>query len=363
MSPFLMRLDHEWKNAGTVQERGEIDARRAGYLARIGSFEGAKTLVLELRKVFGTGRDGRVTIWIMVAEALIYHFEKIDPVALDRITRAQLLSRMINDHQLEAISSAWKAHIEFESSQFEQMFGSLRIAVTRAQQDNYEAHSRISNIIFKVAVWCGREEVAKIHFRNGREYALKIGDQAGIEALQHNRAAFRLARIRASNCLEQVGAGEFEQLRVEIETARSLQNLTGVKALSSYIDLCHARLLLLQGKYVEAVEALSYVRDSGPFPAGGVSPQLLDLDISYCLCAMDRLDEAQAFFKSSQDADILKIDPDERLVARWMQLQLARKSSLFGVLSTSTDLFDEAVLEYKKLMNSLQVGLDALDSF
>ena len=286
MSPFLLRLAHEWENARTVHERGEIEARRAGYLARTGDFDGAKSGITKLRKIYADGHDGKISIWIMISEALILHFEKVDLGALDRLMRAQLLSKMLGDRKLEAISSAWKAHIEFEHSMFDAMFDSLRAAINASDSNDDDAHSRIANIVCKTATLCGYEDIARLQFKIGRAHALKESDQASIEALQHNKAAFRLARLRSLFCLGETHLSELDEVRTEISTAKSLQNLTGIKALSAYIDLCQARLLIIEGRFPRAVEALQLVRDAGPFPPGSVTPELVDLDILYCLSAM-----------------------------------------------------------------------------
>lgn len=360
MSPFLQRLSQELKSARTVHEQGEIQARRAGYLARTGDFEGAKSSILDLRKIFGDGHDGIISIWIIISEALILHFEKVDPSALDRIMRAQLLSKMIGDKKLEAVSSAWKAHIEFEHSKFDAMFESLRAAIAAAKPEDSDAHARISNILCKTATLCGYAEVAKSQFQSGRRYALSEGDQASIEALQHNKAAFRLARIRSMSCIEEIERGELEEVRIEISTAKSLQNLTGIKALSNYIELCQARLLIIEGRFPEAVEALQSTRDVGPFPPGSVTPELIDLDISYCLALMGDVDKALQVIKAVDLSKLPGIDVDEKLVVRWLQMRLATIDSRFGNLREADVNFNEAVDGYNAFISQLQQGMDSL---
>ncbi len=360
MSPFLMRLDHEWKVASTPDERGEIEARRAGYLARTGDFEGAKSIIAKLRSNYADGHNGQVTVRIMIAEALIRHFECLDPLALDRISRAQLLSRMMSDRRLEAISSAWKAHIEFDSSKFDSMFDSLRVAIDRADASNDDAWARIANLVCKTAILCGFDEVGRKYFHIGRTHALKEGDQASIEALQHNKAAFRLARVRSSICFDQINSIEIEEIRTEISTARSLQNLTGISALSSYIDLCHARLLMVEGKFAEAVGALESLRGAGPFPVGSLSSQLVNLDIAYCLYKSGSMDVALEYVNTLNDLDMSRFDADEVLVARWIKLQLVQGDPKFGSMVVTNELFEQAAVEYKIQMNNLRVGLEAL---
>lgn len=360
MSRFLSRLDMEWKLSTDNLERAEIRARQAGYLARVGEFDKSKAIVGELRKEFGDGRSGRVTVWIIISEALIHHYEKLDLIALDRVTRAQLLSRMMRDKRLEAIASAWRAHIEFDHSKFDEMFVSLQSAIRCAEEGNNDALSRIANIVCKTAMLCGETQLAQSQFLIGREYALRDGDQAGVEALQHNRASFRLARIRSAKCFGEVEANEIRETRVEIETARSLQNLAGVTALSSYIDLCHARLLVVEGRFVEAIDRLNDLKGVGPFPAESFHYANLDLEIAYCYCATGKLDQAFGILGGQEFVDIDALDVDEQLVIRWIQLQLSKQDSRFGPVDDYRKLLESTVIEYIKLMTKLRGRLGEL---
>ena len=360
MSPLLLRLDQKLRVSKDARSRAELKTKQAGYYARIGNFVAAKSIITELRREFGDGHNGRITVCIMISEALIHHYENLSSNALDRIIRAQFISRLINDSQLEAISSAWRAHIEFDSSKFEEMFVSLRCAIDKVSPSNYDALARVSNIICKVAILCGATDIAKEYFKIGREHALREGDQAGIEAIQHNKAAFRLSRIRSMRCLGDIDAREVIEVRVEIETARSLQNLVRVTALASYIDLCHARLLIMEDRFQEAVDCLIEIKDHGPYPVGSFAPEVIDMEVSYCYGVMGNLDKALLLFERNKLEHLKLLDPDERLVVRWMQLQLALKDYRFGDIDASKAAFDSSVIEYIELMKKLQKNINGL---
>ncbi len=362
MSPLLLRLDQELRLAKDARGLAEIRTKQAGYYARTGDFVSAKSIVTDLRKEFGDGHSGRVTVWIMISEALIYHFENLNPVALDRITRAQFLSRLMNDQQLEALSSAWRANIEFDHSKFSEMFLSLRNALDKAVSTNSDALARISNIICKTAILCGADDLAKAHFKFGREHALREGDQAGIEAIQHNKAAFRVSRIRSMNCLGDIDPREVKEARVEIETAKSLQNLAGITALASYIDLCNARLLIIEGRLHEAIDRLKEIKNRDPYPAGSLSPEVLILEIAYCYAALGDFDDALRSLEGQNFEHLTQLDSDELLIVRWMQFKLAAKDQRFGDPESSKVLFDDAVSEYKEFVKRLQNGLSDLPS-
>lgn len=358
MSPFLIRLEKEFLSTGDERTRAEIDARRAAYLARTGNFDTAREIVARLRLIYADGRAVRITILIMVAEALIYQYESLKKDGLDKIIRAQLLSRMARDLNLEAITSAWRAHIEFENSCFAEMLSSLEAAHRCAGLcGSNEAMARVANIACKIGLLCGETTFANRQFLFGRDKALMDGDQASIEALQHNKAAFRLSRLRSSMCFGQVDAVELNQTRIEIASARSLQHLARITALSTYIDLCEAQLLIVEQRFQDAIEALNRIRSAGPFPVGSFSTQMLDLEISFCLALLERQDDAINMFNSIRMNEVESLDADELLFFRWMQLRLAEQDVRFGSIGIAKANFEVAASAYNAMIERLRDGL------
>ncbi len=358
MSPFLVRLEKEFHLAKDDNARAEINAKRAGYFARTGDFSAAKEIIATLRTVYADGHAVRITILIMIAEALIHHYETLNSAGLDRIVRAQFLSRAIKDCPLEAVASAWRAHIEFENSKFLDVFESLEVAHKLAVScDNNEALTRVANIACKIALLCGEVRFAQAQFLIGRERALIDGDQASIEALQHNKAAFRLSRLRSNMCFGSIDPIELRETGIEIATARSLQRLTRIKALPTFIDLCQANILMVEARFLDAIEALNSLRSAGPFPAGTFSTELIDLELSFCLATLGRFDEAMKIFRNIDVVKLDSLDADERLFVRWLELGLVKLSDRFGTLGIAENRFQEAAIEYRHMIETLSVGL------
>ncbi len=360
MSGFLKRIDKELGEAPSISRRGELLAQRAGYMARIGAFDSARELIAKLRAEFGNGHSGTVTVWIMMAEALIWHYESLGDQAMDRAKRAKFLSTLMKDSGLIAYSTAWLAHFQFDASLYESSFESLTIAILNTSAENYGANSRISNVVCKAALLCGEVEIERQHFNFARDQALKDGDQASIEALQHNRAAFRLARVRSQFALGRHEERFVSQSRIDLASARSLQALTGVQALASYIALAQARLKLVEEKYEDAIDELSSVRTAGPFPASTFNQELVELELAFCFAKTGQVGQALKHFESSRDLDVNSLDVDDQLAVRWMEHQLADIDEKFGARAMTGDRLRIAGSEYKKMITMLRKKLRAL---
>jgi hypothetical protein len=282
MSQLLLRIEQELGSSIDDAEKSRLLSRKAGYLARVGRFDEARQIVAELREEFGGGQSGRATLWVMLAEGLLHHFEKMSPQAIDRLNRALVLGRAMKVSEVVALASAWKAHIEFETSRFDSMFQSLRTALDNSTDADHETRTRIFMVLCDAALLCGDRQRGQKWFLRTRDHALRDGDQASIEALLYNRAAFNLAWLRAQRCFGPVSAEELGLVRMEISSARNLQDLTGIGALTHYVHICDARLLILEGKFDEAVLRLNALRGATPYGSYNFDQEFFDLEVAFC---------------------------------------------------------------------------------
>ena len=360
MSQLLARLDHELKVASSNIERAEILARKGSYLARVGKFSETREIIAKLRGHFGDGRSGHVTAWIMLTEGLLHLFENLSPLALDRIARAQILGLAMKDASVIAIASAWKAHIEFETSDFESMIKSLKVGISHATDDDHDANARLAMVLSDSFLICGETRSAQSWFMRSREHALKDGDQASIEALLYNRAAFSLARIRAERCFSDIEADRLSLLRMEIASAKNLQTLTGIAALTNFVHLCEARLLILEGKYSLAMDALANIRNAQPFADYNFNQSFVDLEVSFCFQRLGRHTDARSTYSSIDWSTFERLDVDEQLVAAWMRRLMCAEDSSMGMESDAKELFGRLSTKYEHMRSLL---IESLRSF
>lgn len=354
MSSLLVRIDERLLVEADPDKRGELVARQAGYLARIGRFAESRAKIAQLRQVFNDGRSGRVTAFIMIAEGLLLHYEQLGSGAADRIARAQLLGEAMRDREVVALASAWRAHLHFENSKFDLAAKALRMTFQNAESNDHGARVRCAVVLFNAFALCGIRKQSQYWFMNGRDHALKDGDQASIDALLHSRAAFGVAWLRAQICKGVEDAAAMSIVRAEVASARNLQALTRVEAHSTYIDLCDARLQIMEGHFQSAKDLLMLIRNSGPYPGGHFSQGLVELEIAYCDSKSNRLDAALLGFTAMPPSELESLDIDDRLVAAWMLLELAKIDGRFGSVEDFKEQFENLLTEYDVFMEMLR---------
>jgi hypothetical protein len=365
MSPLLSRLNTELRAATDLEQRAELGARIAGYLARAGEFAEAKVRIDALRQEFGHGESGRVTVWLMLAEGLLHLYQDLSPAALDRVNRAQALARAMRYSTMTALATAWKAHIEFETSKFDLMIRSLQLALSEVGTTEHDAQTRIAMVLSNSYMICGEVAAANRWFHEGRAHAVKNGDQASIEALLYNRAAFGLAWLRVAHCDEARSREELRVARMEIQSARNLQDLIGIQALSNHILLWEARLCVLEERFLEAIERLTTVRTKSPFARYNFSQSFIDLELAFCYARTNDSAAALDALRRVDRTSLDQLDADEQIVARWLMLELAEFGEGFaqelGHLVELRHEFTTLKMDYFDSRRSLAARLAAID--
>lgn len=356
MAQLLIGIDKQLSAEQDPVTRAILYARKAIYLARIGRFEEVRSITVELRDKFGAGQSARVTVWIMLLEGIASLYENISPTAFDRVNRAQFLSIAFKDRELIAITSAWKAHLEFENSNFSGMVEALNLAIDSATTDDNDAAARFSMVIADAHFLCGDRVKAQAWFMRSRRHAVDAGDQATIEALLYNRAAFSTAWLRCERCFSRAEPDDLSLVRLEVASARNFQEMTNITAFGHLISLCNARLLILESDFEQAIAALQLVRNQGPFASYNFDQDIVDLEIAYCLLMLGRREEAFFAFSGLRGNDLGQLDLDDRLVIAWLRSEMSSIDARFGDNAIEVPRLELLKNEY----NSFRGGLKDL---
>lgn len=358
MSQLLIRLESELASMADPIQRAEWIARIAANLARLGCFDEAHSRIANLRQIYGDGRSGPITAWIMLAEGLVHLYKDLSPAALDRLARANLLGMAMGYSPFVAVASAWKAHVEFEMSKFPDMFKSLGIAIKNASPEDHDAQTRIAMVLSNCYMLSGDIKGAQQWFLRGRDHALKNGDQASVEALLYNRAAFGLAGLRLRHCDSAAQAEELQRTRAEIKSSRNLQDLTQISALTNHIHLADARLLILEGEYEQAIQELQKVRNRTPFANHNFTQDFIDLEICFCQFGKGAVDDALLAYRALDSSTFATLDLDEQVVAEWMRLRMTQADVRFGSSSLHRQRYEDLQAKHRVFAADLRENLE-----
>ena len=350
MSELLRRIENELCAARSMQIRGILLVRKGIYLARAGRFAEANAVIVEINDRFPIEDFPRIKILRILVEGVLDYYKSLSVHSHDRIFRADLLSIASGDATMVSMTSVWRAHIEFERSNYEEMRNAIVRVQANADQGDHDAHARLARVLADCFSIIGDEQQAKRWFDIAHRHAVDAGDQATIDALIYNRMAFGLARIRAESVFTSIDPLRLQFIETSLFSAKNYQNLVDIRSLTHLPDICQARLAALKQDFALALQLMAGIRDSGPLAKNNFSDGILNLEIVFLLAKSGDLTGARRAWVAFDEDDLDGLDVDDRLLALWMHQELAKTDEFFGCLPAIEGHFLRTAEEYKAAM-------------
>jgi hypothetical protein len=311
-APIVIRLSEQIAGASGAEEKAVLQATLGSYLARIGKFDDAERLRLELRRDFGDGRSLRVAVRLMCLEALLLYFRDLSPLSRDRLARAHLLSKASSDRALVALTSSWLAHIDFNQDRFDSMANALLDCMSAVGPDDAEAHCRAAIVLGDALAYIGERKVSKEWYERARHHAVKMGDQASIGAVTYNSAALHVACLRLASLQQQVAGEDLSLAASEVQSAINYQVVAGLGSLDHLLHTARVGVLVLRRQFADVARLGRDVLEREHVPPGSAQELLLKSDIAAALgrCAQD--EGALAWIEQVPIAQVNTFEPDDR---------------------------------------------------
>lgn len=357
-SPLENRLTA--KIAETTEEtaRGIYAAELACYWARTGDFERAETYRVELRKVFGDGRDLRVSVLIMILEALLLYFKDLSPAARDRLLRAQLLCSAGKERRLIALTSAWLAHIDFNLDQFERMSTALATCLDSLDADDGTAECRVSLVLGDAFMHSEEETAAKSWYERARNSATRLGDQAAIGAMTYNRAALRVSNLRIGQLLDQRQSFDISLAKSEVKSATNYQAVAGLRSLDHLIKAAQVGIFMLELDYANALLHIEQILKSKEVPKHSGAFYTLQADRVTCLVKLGKIQLAQISSDELTEISLNSLNPDDRALCFSALMELKQALMDKQTLITYNTQKQSALTQFIELRRSLRASIE-----
>jgi predicted negative regulator of RcsB-dependent stress response len=288
-------------------------AELACYYARVGDFERAESSRVELRRVFGDGRDLRVSVLIMTLEALLLYFRELNPAARDRLLRAKLLCTAGKEERLLALTSAWLAHIDFNLERFDDMSESIALGLKSLDADDGTAECRLALVLGDAFMYCDQENVARHWYERAHLSATRLGDQAAIGAMTYNRAALRVTNLRLAQVVEPSQAIDFALARAELKSATNYQAVAGLRSLDHLLRAAQVGVLMLENDFSKASAQIQQILDSGEVPSHSGAFYTLRADRLTCSVKLGDVRAARECAEALTDSALKSLGPDDRV--------------------------------------------------
>lgn len=313
-APYVKRLVTQIESSVDADSRAMLTAELACYWARVGEFEEAERLRAELRRGFGDGRDIRVSILIMCVEGLLLYFRELSPDALDRIARARLLSVASGQKSLIALTSAWLAHIHFNSNRYGDMAEAIGVCLNSLEKSNLPAVCRVSMLLGDAHLYSGNASSAQPWYDYARSAAVELGDHAFVGALIYNRSALRVFVARVESAAAVQPEDHIRLLAGEVQSAINYQAVARLLSLDHLLATSRVGVLMLQRKFSVAKSEIEALLSSDEISPLSSQATILKADLALCLAELQHFEASIKLVDGIRSLDLDRYDAGDRVL-------------------------------------------------
>lgn len=314
-SPYENRLLEAIGRASGPSDRAVLLAELAGYAARVGRFDEAEAILRDVRREFGDGQSGRVTVMLMWAEGLLAYFRDLDPRAHDRLTRAQFLSTAARSASLSALTSAWLAHIDFNLHRHDQMGRAIRICVDTLSASDLQAQCRLALTLGDAFTVVDDADAARGWYAEAHGLAVDLGDHAAVGALTYNQAALAAFAGRLASVYLPIDGARLDRVAAVVRSAANYQGLAQLRSLQHLLDDAQAAVLILQGKFNDAAQLVERViRAGAPVSPSGHKVTAL-CDVALCYAKLGLNEQLGEVLQQIRTEELDRRTADDRAIA------------------------------------------------
>jgi hypothetical protein len=236
--------------------RACLTAEMVLYIAREGKFDQAREIVHDLRIQFNRSVSLTLTCWLCLLDGVVLFHEKPDSNSFDRIRRAYQLSRSIATSKVGVLSTAWFSHLELNRGRLLESVILSAEALRCANKSMSGPLSRIALTIADMFSYCGDSLEASEWYAQSRKQALVDGDRLGVSAALHNIAALRVHALSLAKFCQVPEPPSGTWIELELNSSRNYDAGIELLSLSSLEPIIRAQLLILYGRFSEALSIL-----------------------------------------------------------------------------------------------------------
>ena len=352
-SRMELRLEAEIAGAATPMEADCKRAELAGYHARLGRFEEARSTLSTLRQRYDQRPNAAISSWLNLVEGLVGHFSDMDPAARDKVLRAHALSTAAGLTSIRALSAAWLAHLDYLHANVRLMVERVHEVLSISIPHANSAYSRVNLVVAQAYHVAGRLDLALPWYSRARDWAVFEGDDATISALMHNMAWLRAHELRRLAFIEQDAEQSKRHALLSIDSTTNFDFLIGSSSLPSLVPILRAQVLSVLGREAEALALYEQHLPSALNEGMGRLRADLTADLAWCQLKLGQTDLATTSALEAQGNIDLGGQHDDRALAH------SRLAQVFSLLGYADDakrhkfMADEAWAGHASLRTSI----------
>lgn len=253
-SAKLTQLIAAIDTASSPLDADVVRANLAIYFARLGKYETAESILVELRSRNCQSPNASLSAWVHLADGIKVYFGNFGTSRSDGVQRAHAIASAAGLHELQALSSAWLAQWSYSKLDMAALALHLREAFSLASPKSHAVLARANLVGAQALHYGGRPDLAKLWYKRATYHASMDGDDLSISAVMHNNSWLQMLNFRQ---VVLTNEGNPNVGRHVAMSADSNENFDNGRSDSSWFNLkgiLRAQILSLNGRFADALE-------------------------------------------------------------------------------------------------------------
>lgn len=355
-SRLLTDIEARLRNSSDSVSWARDICRAASHFARQGQAELALKSIQNVRQHFGKRLDAEVACWLLLAEGMQHFFQERQAEAYDRFRGAYGMAIGFEAKRASPSCAAWMAHIEFNENRFDSAIRFIEEALTTAGEDDHQARARACLVLADSYHFAGNFKKARPWYERTRLHATSEGDGATLSAFFHNLAALRATNVKLADAFGVKHPEDTKQASMEAASAFNYDTAIGTASFQLAIPMLRAQLLVVEGKYEQALVELATLKVEG-LRQRLRAPILVDR--AWCLVQIGELEHVKRCALEAVAALTEDVELDDRayVLARLSKVQEAMAEEYVPDCAARAQA---ALVSHRSFQDNLEVKLDGL---
>lgn len=336
-----------------------LRAERVALLARQGQFAEAKASLAALQGQYSRQGHPQVSAWILLAEGLLAYFADLSRSATDKVRRAYAVSAAARDTQLHALTAAWLAHMDYNGHDLEAMARHVVESLRLAAPDHHSARARACLVAALAYHFGGRFDSAQPWYAKARLHANTEGDEAMLSAVMYNISGLMADQVRQAELQGgQLDPTALRRAMLSLESAGNFDALLGIASLDALLPLHRARVLVVQGRWDEALALYEGHFSDGLLQGLDRMRASLGADLAWCRLQLGQVDQARRDALAAQVAVAHDRDVDDRAAAHSRLVQVFAQLGEHDVAARHAE---QAAIDWRTHRRDQDVAVAVMD--
>lgn len=291
-------------------------------LAQLGRCDAAGSALSVAKKFCGLRNEHSSAVRCLLLEGVLHYYEGRYTQALDRVKRACVLSEGFSLVRTRAEAEVWYGHLLYNLGDFRIFAKSLLTAFDLASHLSDSSLARLCLTAADLVEYSREGKQSNEWYTLARLFSRRAGSRAVMVAIEYNRLASGLSRVRRLSMLDEAESVESrKEWAIELSSVLNMHVGLGADAFPELLRIARARVLQMQGDFLEAASLLQGLQRDQVESKCGLTAWALKIESMWCMTRAGQA-SSDASMGCQLDAMLAELDADDRVACLRMMRDL-----------------------------------------